>query len=245
MENKLSNNEEIVIRLLYTQRILSSEIPPIFFGEDEKKNLLELGLITLEEDSEIESYVVTEKAANIIETGGYIIKYPLHNDEGVVLNYKDVLNSCTPKSARALGLSIINTQFWRNWGKTTNMILHKELQDSIDYYRTFDHPISKITSYKNDIDLATARYEKVIDFEFNKIKDFDLIKPIYLGSNVHNQKIELKKIINPKTGLFKIGTTDDVIVNFDDNNDFYLSKNHKYEIIRQYYIMKSKPKNGE
>ena len=61
----------------------------------------------------------------------------MHNEEGVVLNYKDVLQSCSLKSAKALGLSIINTQFYKKWGKYNNLVLLKELDQTKDYYRNF------------------------------------------------------------------------------------------------------------
>jgi hypothetical protein len=135
MENKLSNSEIIVLRLLYSKEIISSEIPEIFFSELEKINLLELELISFNND--LDQYELTEKAVNIIETGGYIVKYPMHNEEGVVLNYKDVLQSCSLKSAKALGLSIINTQFYKKWGKYNNLFLFKELEQTNHYYRNF------------------------------------------------------------------------------------------------------------
>lgn len=238
MENRLSNSEIIVLRLLYSKEIISSEIPEIFFSELEKINLLELELISFNND--LDQYELTEKAVNIIETGGYIVKYPMHNEEGVVLNYKDVLQSCSLKSAKALGLSIINTQFYKKWGKYNNLVLLKELDQTKDYYRNFEHPIAKIESFKSDIDLAESKYEKVLYSELIKIKDFELSKPLLIGITIDGHKIELLKLIDSKTGLFKIGNNDPMILNTNDNYDFYLSKNHKHQIIRQYYIMKSK-----
>jgi hypothetical protein len=239
MENKLSNNEIIVIRLLYSGQILSTEIPESFFDDKEKTNLMELGLI--DHNEETDQFALTEKAVNIIETGGYVIKYPMHNEEGVVLNYKDVLNSCSTKSAKALGLSIINTQFYKKWGKYNNLILYKELEQTKDYYRNFEHPIAKIEAFKADIDTAESKYEKVLQNELIKIKDFELSKPLLMGITIEGHKIELLKVIDSKSGLFKIGDNQPMVINTNDNIDFYLSKNHKHQIIRQYYIMKSKP----
>jgi hypothetical protein len=239
MEDKLSNNEIIAIRLLYSEQINSNDIPESFFDDKEKNNLLELGLIEYNDDTD--QFVLTEKAVTVIETGGYIIKYPMHNEEGVVLNYKDVLQSCSAKSAKALGLSIINTQFYKKWGKYNNLILYKELEQTKDYYRNFEHPIAKIEAFKADIDTAESKYEKVLQYELIKIKDFYLMKPLLIGITIDGQRIELIKVIDYRTGLFKIGDNEPMIMNTNDNIDFYLSKSHKHQIIRQYYIMKSKP----
>jgi hypothetical protein len=239
MESKLSNNEIIVLRLLYSKEVISSEIPVSFFSSNERNNLLNLDLIIFNE--ELDQFELTEKAINVIETGGYIIKYPMHNEDGVVLNYKDVLDSCSSKSAKALGLSIINTQFYKKWGKYNNLILYKELDQARDYYRNFEHPIAKIESFKIDIDIAESKYERILQFEMIKIKDFTLSKPLFIGITIDGHKIELLKIIDSKTSLFKIGNNEPIILNTNDNIDFYLSKNHKHQIIRQYYIMKSKP----
>lgn len=239
MESKLSNNEIIVLRLLYSKEVISSEIPQTFFSDVEKERLTELDLIIFNKEND--QFELTEKAINVIETGGYIIKYPMHNEDGVVLNYKDVLDSCSSKSAKALGLSIINTQFYKKWGKYNNLILYKELEQAKDYYRNFEHPIAKIESFKSDIDLAESKYERVLQSELVKIKDFQLSKPLLIGITVDGHKIELLKLIDSKTGLFKIGNGEPIVLNTNDNVDFYLSKSHKHQIIRQYYVMKSKP----
>jgi hypothetical protein len=238
MENKLTNNEVITLRLLYSNQILSKDIPPFFFGEDEKNNLTDLGLIEIVEDGK---YELTEKAITAIETGGYIIKYPLANEDGVVMNYKDVLESCTPSSAKALGLSIINTQFYKKWGKYNNMILLRELEETRDYYRKFEHPIATIEAFRNDIDQAKSRYERAINSELLKIKDFELSKPLRIGITADGKRIELVEIINNKTAKFKIDDSELVTANYNTDTDFYLSSQHKHQIIRQFYIMKSKP----
>ena len=54
--------------------------------------------------------------------------------------------------------------------------------------------------------------------------------------DIARQGIELE-IKNIQTPTFE---REPIVLNTNDSTDFYLSKNHKHQIIRQYYIMKSK-----
>lgn len=166
LNNKLSNNEMIVLRLLYSKQVTSSQIPKVFFDVAEKDNLVSLGLIALKPDNE---YVLTEKAINVIETDAFIIKYPLATEKGTVLNYKDVLNNMSSSAARALGLSVINTDFHKKWGKQTNTLLYDKLKETMLYYRDFNHPLSIIYDYEADVIKADEAYSNELHKQLARV----------------------------------------------------------------------------
>jgi hypothetical protein len=48
-----------------------------------------------------------------MEDGGFIVKYPLSNEKGIVLNYNDTLDQLSASAARALGLAVISTELYK------------------------------------------------------------------------------------------------------------------------------------
>lgn len=236
-EQELSNNEILVLRLLYSKQLESDTIPSIFFGKEEKERLTDLALLDLDLDKK---YRLTDKAIKLIEDGGYIIKYPLSTEEGTVLNYKEVLNQMSPKAARALGLSIVNTEFYKKWGKHNNLTLLNLLQDTISYYRSFDHPVSKIEQYQEDVKTSQSNCDRAIHSEFQKIENFLLIKPIKLGVDSNGKKMKLVKILSKNKAEVIIGDSkESIIININDS-ELILTSNDKTNIVRQYYLSKSR-----
>lgn len=82
-------------------------MPDDLFTDENRDELMSLNLIMRTGENE---YSITQKATAIIETGGFIIKYPLADDKGNVSNYNDTLKNMSETALRALGLSIINTE---------------------------------------------------------------------------------------------------------------------------------------
>ena len=105
-DTKLTKQQELLIRLL-DYGTNSSMLPDDLFTETNKEELLSLNLIIKIGEND---YSITQKAKTIIETGGFIIKYPLADDKGNVSNYNDTLKNMSETALRALGLSIINTE---------------------------------------------------------------------------------------------------------------------------------------
>ena len=86
-------------------------------NEKTKLNLMNLGLIQLAAPG---VYRLTSKGNTTIEQGGYIIKYPMTAENGIVLNFRAILEGYSSSALHALGLSIINTESYKRWGKHTN-----------------------------------------------------------------------------------------------------------------------------
>jgi len=235
-KNFLSNNAEISLRLLYSGHLKSEEIPNTFFGEEEKQTLVSLNLIA---EVAPNSYQLTENGIEVIETGKFIIKYPLHN-EGVVMNFVDILNSYSKEALRALGLSIINTETYKRWGRFNNVTLLEHLQDTVFYYNSFEHPTTRINLYKDEIAKTKSTYEKVLMLELEKIKRFILHKPIRLCVNKDGERVELIEYISIHEAKVKEGEKE-ILVSFDDLS-YALTSYHIEDIINQYYSTnKNKP----
>lgn len=234
-KSKLSNNEEIVLRLLYSEQLNSADIPFTFFGVEEKENLIRLKLINLIEKGK---YGLTAKAIEIIETGGFIIKYPLHNENGVVMNFVDILQSYSKPALKALGISIINTKSFKKWGKFNNLKLFEELKEVIQYYDNFEHPTNKIKKYHNNIIEAQSIYEKVLIMELAKIASFKLINPLPLNMFYDENPIKLIEFKDLKEGTIKQGGLE-ILISFEDPQ-YKLTTIMMHQIIQQYYVVKSK-----
>jgi hypothetical protein len=69
-----------------------------------------LGLLNLQSNG---LYTLTQKAYTLIEEGGFVVKYPLSNEKGIVLNYNDTLKQLSPNASRALGLAVISTELYK------------------------------------------------------------------------------------------------------------------------------------
>lgn len=233
MNYKLTKEEELTIRLLESNIVSSKQIPIEIFGEKEKAKLQDLNLIQIKDNE----WILTQKAVDLIEEGGFIIKYPLHDGKGNVLNYNDVLNTMSKNAARALGRAIIETMAYTKFGKSINLSLLSELKESKQYYRSKQHPISKIKGVQEDLNEAQSDYERVLDIELSKIKEYDLFNPIKFGI-IDGYKTELVKLINSDRGLFKI-----TILNKEEEHDlkgvYKLSNYYKFQIITQYWRSKS------
>ncbi len=234
-QNKLSNNEELVLRLLYSGKLDSTTIPEIFFGTTEKDTLIRLNLLELTGEGK---YILTTKARETIETGGFIVKYPLHNEEGVVMNFVDILNSYSKEALKALGLSIINTESYKRWGKFNNINLSAALKETIQYYNSFGHPLSRIDNYRDEILEAESTYEKALIVELSKIEPFKLVKPVPLGVHANGNTINLIELISPNTGIIKQGTLK-MSVRFSDPQ-YKLTTYMMHQLLHQYYVVKSK-----
>ena len=240
MNSNLTNNEEIVLRMLYSNYYTSKDIPGHFWGPREKDNLISLNLVELHTNG---LYTLTEKAYDVLKTKQFIVKYPLSTEGGIVLNYNDTLKQFSPKASKALGLAIINTEFYKKWGKHNNLQLLSLLNQTKFYYRSTAHPISRIEQYRDDIIFAKSNYEQALNIEMRKIKDFSLLKPLHLGFNSDKKWVQLVKIINSKTGAFLLDRTENVVKQFSDT-DYYLSLNTMHNIIRQYHTAKSNANNS-
>ena len=226
----LSNNEEIVLRLLYSGNLKSSEIPKVYFGEDEKETLVVLKLIMQNSQNE---YVLTDSAIEVIEKGKFIIKYPLHNEQGVVMDFVGILNSYSKEGLAALGLSIINTESYTRWGKYNNLALYAALQNTMFYYNSFEHPVARIAIYQEEIQKAISNLEKVLALELAKIKPFTLPKPVSLNVNSTGETIYLVEYINELEGKIRVGTTE-TLISFNDPM-YSLTNYHIEAIVKQYY----------
>jgi hypothetical protein len=119
-------------------------------------------------------------------------------------------------------------------------MLYDILADTKAYYRNSAHPISRIEQYREDIVNAESNYERALNIELRKIKDFTLTKPLTLGFNSDRQRIQLRRVLNKSEGEFSL---DDVIVigNLGDD-DYYLTNSIKHNIVRQYHNARSNPK---
>jgi hypothetical protein len=115
------------------------------------------------------------------------------------------------------------------------------LGETKEYYRNSAHPISRIEQYRDDIVIAESNYERVLNVELRKIKDFTLFKPLTLGYNSDRQRIQLKRVLNKSEGEFSLDDDIVVIKNFSDN-DYYLSNNIKHNVVKQYHNARSNPK---
>lgn len=230
MKNFLSNNEELVLRLLYSGQLKSSEIPKIFFGPDERDTLIALKLIMQIDSNE---YVLTDTALEVIEQGKFIVKYPLHNEQGVVMDFLGILTSYSKPALTALGLSIINTETYKKWGKYNNVTLLAHLQDTMFYYNSYEHPLKRIAIYQEEIQKAHSNLEKVLTVEIAKIKPFTLSKPVSLGVNNAGETIYLIEYVNVVEGKVLEGQKE-TIISFTDPM-YSLTTFHVQEIIQQYY----------
>jgi hypothetical protein len=234
-QNKLSNNEELVLRLLYSGHLDSKNIPEVFFGPEEKENLIGLGLLEMQGSGK---YILTDKALETLETGGFIVKYPLYNEQGVVMNFVDILNSYSKDALRALGMSIINTESYKRWGRHNNLALFKLLKETINYYDSFSHPLSKLDTAREYIIEAQSNYEKTLLVELAKIAPFKLLKPVILGTHSNGTPIRLIEFVSDKEGVVREGALE-VNISFDDPQ-YRLTSHMMHQIIRQFYVVKSK-----
>ena len=232
MENKLSNNEIIVLRMLYSGLIESHNIPKCYFDVKEKDNLCRLDLIEL---TSSQRYILTKKAINMLTTGGFVVKYPLSTDKGNVSNFKNTLQDMSPKASRALGLSIINSEFYKKWGKNTNYDLYNKIEESIEYYRKFDHPLTRLKSYLLDVEDKIDKYNQVLLEEFDKVINFDLVQPIQIYYN--NRMYLLTRIQNGSKSLTIQYNNESINCKLEDLN---LNTKVIHDIIGSYYIYKSK-----
>jgi hypothetical protein len=232
-DNKLSNNEEAVIRLLYSETKTLQEI----FTPQVRERLIDLNLINLKSDG---TYNITDKALSIIENGGFIIKYPLSTDTSVVMNFRDTLLNMSKPALKALALSIKNTEVYKQWGKFLITEFYHIFKDSIEYYKTFDNPLTRLDWYKSNIEDTEALYERQVNIEFSSIENFDLTYPIDVRKDDIGRQVTLTKIIDNKTGEFLIAASrEPIVVNFDYSN-YYLPLSTKHKIIKQYYTSSKK-----
>lgn len=229
MNNKLSNNEELVVRLLYTNQYDSDMIPSSIFTEGVKERLLDYNLIVLNTDGK---YILTGKAKEIIETNGFVVVYPLANEQGVVTDYNKTLESMSNDAIKALGLSIINTRQFTRWGKLVNIMLYNNLISSFEYYRNHEHPIEAISQYKLDVDMAQGRLDRELDKLFRSVKNYRLPKPIKIAM-VDEDTVYLTEIISHIEFKIKVGNKEQIVNNA--GGLYYISSGVKELIIKGYY----------
>ena len=241
MENqKLDNKEEILLRVLYeyTEGI-PRDLHASIFTENSERSLIDLGLV---EEIQQEGQVIarlSEKGMKLVEDGGYIIKYPLASESGSVSTFLNVLSSMEPTAARALGKSIIASKLHVKWGKQVNLELFEILVNTIEYYRTFIHPVARLDELSNDISKAESRLEKELISEMAKIEEFTLPRSINLGLNSQNERTSLVGIIGNNLATFNVNGKEEV-GNYLLEAGFYLPQYIKKLVIREYYISKSK-----
>lgn len=231
--DKLSVKAEIIIRMLYLG-FPSKDLPPDVFNEREKEHLIALKLITLS----TQGWILTKKAITAIETGGFIVKYPLTTEKGVVLNFIEVLNSYSKDAAKALGLSVLNTRIYERWGKDINNTLYDVMKNTQDYYASHMAVSTRMDTYLDRVRAAQSDYEKLLDTELDKIEQFKLLKPIKLGLNGTGNVMLLTEYISPKEGI--LGNTGLKLPVPLDDPKYALTTYMKHELISQYYVHKSR-----
>ena len=245
---KLHNDQELILRLLHAH---SSEkdheaINARIHKPENYDILLEMGLLGEEQEGDTITFFLTEKGKKLIEEGGYVIKYPLASEAGTVNNYITVLNSLEKSAARALGKSIIKTEVHKRWGKQNNLELLQVLQNTADFYRTFDHPVARLDALSNDISKAESKLDRALVEEMAKIENFSLPKPINLGLNSLNEKVKLVGIEGNGIAIYDVSDADGAQLkpavkgNYLTDAKFFIPSYIKKLVIREYYMSKSK-----
>ena len=233
--DRLTDKEEIVIRMLNMGK-LSKDIPADILDKETKDRLLGLDMIGLNTPG---NYILTKKAVGVLETGGFIVKYPMTTEDGVVLNFNRILTGYSTDALKALGLSVINTGAYKRWGRYNNVALYSIMKDTMAFYAKFDHVTTRLSSYLSKILEAQSDYEKILNVELSKISNFKLLKPITLGTKSSNgSPIILTEFISPKEGIVGGGSMGIPIL-FDDP-EYTLTPYMKDDLIRQYHSYKSK-----
>lgn len=234
--HKLTNNEEIVLRLLFSGKMNSLSIPEEFFGEEEKEGLTGLGLLSLNPDA---TYTLTEKAMEAVASGGFIVKYPLHDEQGVVMNFVDILNSYSNQALKALGKSILSTEIYKRWGKQNNEDLLQALKESAQYYSNFEHPVTTLANYSKETCEAQSNYEREVKKEFSRITLFTLKYPISLGLDSAGNFRFLVEYLGSNKGHVLVGNTI-LLIDFNTDSDYIMTTHVKHAIVEQFYENKSK-----
>jgi len=234
-KDKLTNNEELVLRLLYSNKMKSKDIPVSLFDVEEKDRLLGLKLLTLMPDG---YYELTNSAISIIENGGFIIKYPMFSEQGVVLSFAETLKSYSKPALKALSSNILSTKVYKIWGKDNNIKLYEALKDTMKYYDTFGHPLTRAEKYRNNISEAQSEYEKLLLVELSKIEPFKLTKPISLGMQSNGVVAKLIEFIDIDKGVV-IENTRCSTIEFI-HLSYRLTPFIMHEILQQAFVVKSR-----
>lgn len=232
-DSTLGNNEELVLRWLYSGFESSKSIPQHFFGEKEKENLLQLKLISLDSQG---FYHLTPKAVEVLENRGFIIKYPLHDENGVVMNFVSILNNYSDKALRALGLSILSTESYKRWTKKVNNKFFEALKESMHYYNSKEHPLTRLDIYHKAALEAETIYISVLDAEVAKITPFKLANPILLG---HQDGKEVKILEVTDSNEYTVQKGDIAMSYSQGNSGLIMTSVVKMQLIRQFFAYKT------
>lgn len=249
MKEKVSILSQTVLNVfyLYEMGVLSPENTEGIVKEFDVivyKELINLKLLKLDVDDIVPS--ITEAGRKLVTGGGYVVKYPLHDQHGNVKNYNKVLESMNKNAAKALGSSILTTEFYKKWGKSNNIELKSAIEDSIKFYRDKEHPISKINNYLLDIQKADGAYQLMLRQEMSKIDTFVLPKRLKLGT-YDNETVYLLGINNEEYKYLIVsqeGKKEIVGDPWSRDIKFYIPTFLQKSILENYYKFKSsvKPK---
>lgn len=239
----LSHDENLVLRMLHSQRWTSDTLPATLLTVEIKDNLVGLGLLALAEGQ----YLLTELAMKVIEENSFIVKYPLATEKGIVSSYNNVLTQMSKPAIFGLGMAIVGTDSHKRWGKQVNTLLFEKLKESMAFYRTMNmHPLQVIELYKLDIREAELQYEAIVNSEFNKIDEIVSVYPsIKLYDTALKDSITLLQYVPVNTIIAKEAKGETITVDLSTYTHIKLDVETKASIVASYYSQKSRKNDSK
>ena len=199
------------------------------------------GLIVFDDKGKM---LVTTKGYDLIESDFYIA--PEAKSNTTTLSFDNLIKEVgtNKKLMTDLGYTLINHNSFKRWSKDVNYEFAKELESTLDYYTSKDHPTTRISKYKAAVINSTNKLERAIKAEFDKITDFVLSKKMYLETNKNGDKVYLLEVINKNLYRVQIGNNRELASVELPSDELHIVANQKEEIVRLYYTHKSTNKNG-
>lgn len=199
------------------------------------------GLIVFDDNGKAR---ITSKGTELVNSDMYIA--PEGKSNTSTLSFDSFIKeiALNKQAMTNLGYSLLNNHALKRWSKEVNYEFAKDVESTLDYYTSKDHPTTRIRKYREAVNNCSNKLETVIKDEFDKITDFVLSKKMYLQTNKNGDKVYLLEIINKNLYRVQIGNNKELSSVQIPTDELYIVANHKEDIVRLYYTHKSTNKNG-